>query len=175
MVNIWRNPAGWLCAIALFLLSGCGSNSATPPVRELRQLELTVVASDRVNPDSQGQATPIEIRIYELKNDAAFTTADYWSLQDKDKAVLAEDLLHRDSFILRPGEVKTLRRSLDAQTTALGIIAGYRVLGKSVWRETYKTPEAPESSWYSRVMPDKEIRLVAGMEPDAIVITERDK
>jgi type VI secretion system protein VasD len=128
MVNKWRNHTGWLCAVALSLLpllSGCGSNSDTLPNPELQRLDLAVKASDKVNPDSQKNAAPIEVRIYELKNDAAFTAADYWSLHDNDKAVLADDLVHRDNFILRPGEVKNLRRPLNKQTTALGVLAGY--------------------------------------------------
>lgn len=173
-MNRRRNLVG-LCAVAMSLLSGCGSNSDKPPAHELLQLDLTVTASDNVNPDSQEKAAPIEVRIYELKNDAAFTAADYWSLQDKDKVVLADDLLHRDSFILRPGEVKTLRRPLNTQTTALGVLAGYRNLGKSVWREIYTTPEAPESAWYSRMVPGKKVLLDAKLEQSTIVITERDK
>ncbi|MDI5036125.1 type VI secretion lipoprotein TssJ, partial [Salmonella enterica subsp. enterica serovar Montevideo] len=42
-----------------------------------------------------------------------------------------------------------LRRPLNAQTTAIGVLAGYRNLAKSVWRVTYKIPEAPEKAWYN--------------------------
>ena len=131
-MNKWRNPGGWLCALALSfvcLLSGCSIDSDDVPDLMSQRLDLVIKASDKVNPDNQKKAAPIEIRVYELKNDAAFTAADWWSLQDNDKAVLADDLLHRDSFILRPGEEKKLRRPLNKETTALGILAGYRNLG----------------------------------------------
>ncbi|WP_230011953.1 type VI secretion system lipoprotein TssJ [Citrobacter koseri] len=177
-MNKRRNPTGWLCAVAmsfaLLLLSGCSSSDALPDP-ESQRLDLSVKASDKVNPDDQKKAAPIEIRVYELKNDATFTTADYWSLQDNDKAVLTDDLVRRDSFILRPGEEKKLRRPLNAQTTAIGILVGYRNLAKSVWRATYKIPEAPEKTWYSRIMPGKKVQLDAELEQSAIVITERDK
>ncbi|WP_408604240.1 type VI secretion system lipoprotein TssJ, partial [Salmonella enterica] len=157
-MNEWRNPTRWLCAVAmpfaLLLLSGCGSSDALPDL-ESQRLDLSVKASDKVNPDNQKKAAPIEIRVYELKNDAAFTTADYWSLHDNDKSVLTDDLVRRDSFILRPGEEKKLRRPLNAQTTAIGVLAGYRNLAKSVWRVTYKIPEAPEKAWYSNFIPGK--------------------
>lgn len=127
-MNKWRNPTRRLCAVAmpfaLLLLSGCGSSDALPDL-ESQRLDLSVKASDKVNPDNQKKAAPIEIRVYELKNDAAFTTADYWSLHDNDKSVLTDDLVRRDSFILRPGEEKKLRRPLNAQTTAIGVLAGY--------------------------------------------------
>ncbi|ECF2753866.1 type VI secretion system lipoprotein TssJ [Salmonella enterica subsp. enterica serovar Ituri] len=128
-MNKWRNPTRRLCAVAmpfaLLLLSGCGSSDALPDL-ESQRLDLSVKASDKVNPDNQKKAAPIEIRVYELKNDAAFTTADYWSLHDNDKSVLTDDLVRRDSFILRPGEEKKLRRPLNAQTTAIGVLAGYQ-------------------------------------------------
>lgn len=47
-------------------------------------------------------------------------------------------------------------------------------LGKSVWRATYKIPDPPEKSWYSRFMPKKKVELDAGIEQSAIVIKERD-
>ncbi|SUH21846.1 type VI secretion lipoprotein [Salmonella enterica subsp. enterica] len=75
---------------------------------------------------------------------------------DNDKSVLTDDLVRRDSFILRPGEEKKLRRPLNAQTTAIGVLAGYRNLAKSVWRVTYKIPEAPEKAWYSSFISGKE-------------------
>ncbi|EDW0318292.1 type VI secretion system lipoprotein TssJ [Salmonella enterica] len=178
-MNEWCNPTRWLCAVAmpfaLLLLSGCGSSDALPDL-ESQRLDLSVKASDKVNPDNQKKAAPIEIRVYELKNDAAFTTADYWSLHDNDKSVLTDDLVRRDSFILRPGEEKKLRRPLNAQTTAIGVLAGYRNLAKSVWRVTYKIPEAPEKAWYSSFVPGKgKVQLEAELEQSAIVITERDK
>ncbi|EOD2582380.1 type VI secretion system lipoprotein TssJ, partial [Escherichia coli] len=39
---------------------------------------------------------------------------------------------------------------------------------------TYKIPDPPEKSWYSRFMPKKKVELDAGIEQSAIVIKERD-
>ncbi|SUH39389.1 type VI secretion lipoprotein [Salmonella enterica subsp. enterica] len=84
--------------------------------------------------------------------------------------------MRRDSFILRPGEEKKLRRPLNAQTTAIGVLAGYRNLAKSVWRVTYKIPEARKKPRYSNFVPGKgKVQLEAELEQSAIVITERDK
>ncbi|EAX5652088.1 fimbrial protein [Salmonella enterica] len=49
-MNKWRNPTGWLCAVAmpfaLLLLSGCGSSDALPDL-ESQRLDLSVKASDK--------------------------------------------------------------------------------------------------------------------------------
>ncbi|MBA6283299.1 type VI secretion system lipoprotein TssJ, partial [Salmonella enterica subsp. enterica serovar Irumu] len=94
----------------------------------------------------------------------------------KDKSVVTDDVVRRDSVMLRPGEEKKLRRPLNAQKTEIGILGGYRKLAKSVWRVTYKIPEAPEKAWYSSFVPGKgKVQLEAELEQSAIVITERDK
>ncbi|MBF3368125.1 type VI secretion system lipoprotein TssJ, partial [Leptospira interrogans serovar Pomona] len=97
-------------------------------------------------------------------------------LHDNDKSVLTIALLRRDSSIFLLGVESKLRLPLNAQTTAIGVLAGYRNLAKSVWRVTYKIPEAPEKAWYSSFISGKGIvQLEAELEQSAIVITERDK
>ncbi|MGK7556196.1 type VI secretion system lipoprotein TssJ, partial [Salmonella enterica] len=71
-----------------------------------------------------------------------------------------------------PGEEKKLRRPLKAQTTAIGVLAAYRNLAKSVWRVTYIIPQAAEKAWYSNFVPGKgKVQLEADLEQSAIVIT----
>jgi type VI secretion system protein VasD len=117
-------------------LAGCTSNSSNVAHEPVR-LDLSIKASSGVNPDDEKRPAPIVVRIYELKNADAFNSADFFSLQDKDKAVLADDLVARDQFQLRPGEEKTIHRNANQATTTLGVIAGYRDLPNSVWRATW--------------------------------------
>lgn len=150
-------------------LTACASrdpNTAKEPVK----LELSVVASSGVNPDDQKRAAPIVIRVYELKTDAAFNSADFFSLQDKDRAVLADDLVTRAQFQLRPGESRFIRTQTDPATTVIGILAAYRDLPNSVWRAAYPLPAASEAAWY-RALP--RLKLTIDLEPNAIRITER--
>lgn len=55
-MNKWRNPGGWLCAVALSfvcLLSGCSIDSDDVPDLMSQRLDLVIKASDKVNPDNQ--------------------------------------------------------------------------------------------------------------------------
>ena len=82
---------------SLLALTACASRDPQTP-KEVIRLDLSVVASAGVNPDSQKRPAPIVVRVYELRTDSTFATADYFSLQDKDKTLLADDLVRRDAF-----------------------------------------------------------------------------
>lgn len=163
-------PLATVCTLVL-LLASCASSDPKP--HEPLRLNLTVSAATTVNPDDRGRAAPIVVRIYELKTDNAFKAADYFSLQDKDKAVLSDDLVKRDEFQLRPGERQTIRRIADAGTTALGVLAQYRDLPHAVWRTVYPLPATPKKTWYRFSTP--KLDLTIDLDADAIRITDNTK
>lgn len=154
-------------ALASALTACASSNPKT--AKEPIKLELSVVASAGVNPDDQKRAAPIVVRVYELKTDGAFGSADFFSLQDKDKTVLAEDLATRAQFQLRPGESQTIRTRADPAATVIGVLAAYRDLPNSVWRAVYPLPAAPDAAWY-RTSP--KLKLTIDLDANAIRITE---
>jgi type VI secretion system protein VasD len=138
-----------LATAASCTLAACAGSDAQN-ARERLRLNLSIVASADVNPDEQKRAAPIVVRVYGLKTGSAFNAADFYSLHDKDKTVLADELIMRDELQLRPGERKVLQRHVDRSTTVLGVLAAYRDLPNSVWRATYVLPAAPEPAWYRR-------------------------
>ncbi|MDR1996501.1 type VI secretion system lipoprotein TssJ [Azonexus sp.] len=148
---------------------------AAPPERESTRLEFAIVTSEDVNPDPKARPSPIEIRIYELKNPQAFEQADYQSLSQKDAETLGGDLLRKDGFILRPGERRDIDRKSDAETTAIGVLAGYRELGKTIWRVVYRLEEAPETAWYRKLIPNQKARLDIRLDALGVQIKDRDK
>lgn len=155
------------------LLGACSSTGQPAPL-EPSKLDLTVVASDDVNPDDKGRAAPIMVRIYELKTDVAFQEADFFSLQKQDKLILGADMLARNEFILRPGETRTIQRKTHPNTTAIAFLAGYRQLGTATWRTVYKLKPAPEAAWYRAVLPAYKAILKIDLQTSDIKITERD-
>jgi len=165
-------PSNHVVALICVLgLTACASNDPKA-VHEPVRLDLSITASSSVNPDDQKRAAPIVVRIYELKNADAFTAADFFSLQDKDKTVLADDLVVREQYQLRPGESRTIRRNADQATTTLGVIAAYRDLPNSVWRATWTLPSSPPAAWY-RIAP--KLKLTINLDTSAIRITDAQK
>ena len=150
-------------------LAACASSDPAPP-HEPVKMTLTLKAASGVNPDDQKRAAPIIVRVYELKDAAAFNDADFFSLQDKDKTALADDLVTRDQFQMRPGDTKTIKRDAQQATTMLGVIAAYRDLPNSVWRAVWPLPAAPNAAWY-RVFSPK-LKLTINLDANAIRIVD---
>ncbi|OMG75193.1 type VI secretion system lipoprotein TssJ [Burkholderia ubonensis] len=159
--------AATAAAFAL-LLAACASGDpkAKVPVR----LDLTIRATADVNPDDQGRAAPIVVRIYELRTDGTFNAIDFFSLQANDKTLLADDLIKRDQFQLRPGERKRIRRNADPAASTLGVIAAYRDLPNSAWRAIYPMPDVPDKAWYRF---SRDLKLTIDLGESAIQIIDK--
>jgi len=171
---LWLRMAGWLALSgASVCLTACGSTPA-PVVKEPTNLRLRVTASEDVNPNEWGKAAPILVRVYELKSATAFENADFFTLQGDDRKVLGEDVLAVDEFIFRPGDEREIARKSNPATTAIGVLAGYRELGKSIWRAAYRLPVAPDASWYRMAIPDRQQKLQVRLEQRAVSISKSD-
>jgi type VI secretion system protein VasD len=165
--------SGWFAIGGLCLcLAACSSGS--PTVKEQTELRVQVVAAANVNPDDWGRAAPIVVRVYELRSATAFESADFFTLQNDGKKVLGDDALAVEEFILRPGDKREIRRKSNQATTAIGVLAGYRELGKSVWRDVYRLSAAPDAKWYRATIPDKKQKLVIHLDQRTVSITESE-
>jgi len=159
------------------LLCGCSSlfspGTNVPAQREQTQLDLSIEAAAGLNPDAKGRGAPILLRIYELRSDVLFQEADYFSLQNADRATLGADLLAVDQFILRPGETRSIRRKSHPEATAIGVFAGYQDLPNATWRSVYKMAPAPEQGWMRMVVPANKAELRIDLQANAILLTDR--
>ena len=140
-------------AVALGALAGCKSPPPKPPAPPT-VVQATLAADAGVNPDSRGRPSPIVVRVFELKTLAAFDGADFFSLWDREKETLGEDLVAREEFQLRPGEQKKFERTVAPETRHIGVIAAYRDLERARWRGAYAvvphTTQAPAISLDAR-------------------------
>lgn len=128
----------------LVLLAGCAASEnklAVPYVVELR-------ASDTVNRNARGVATPVKITVYELKSSTAFETSDFFTLQQNPQQVLGEQLLEISSVMLRPGQTEKVRAMGNIQAKSLGVVAAFRDLNNSQWRMLIPLPEAETTNLY---------------------------
>src|SRR5437870_1426608 len=111
----------------LFSLAGCflfrSSPPPPPPVAAVPQeepepatpagpqepfpIQLTLRASDRLNPDERGQPLPTVVMVYQLKSATKLASADSDDVYRKPKEVLGEDLLQTEELQLAPGQVQT--------------------------------------------------------------------
>ena len=95
----------------------------------------SVKASADLNPSVNQRPSPLNIRVYELRSDAAFNQADFMALYQSEQTVLGPDLVLRDEFTLQPGETRPIvLKVLNADTRFIAVFAAYRNLERARWR-----------------------------------------
>lgn len=109
----------------MLLLSGCsylkfGDNAS------LLQVVVNIEAAGNINPNVDGLASPLEIRIYQLQDSEAFNQAGFIDLYNDDQGVLKADLLSKrnlDSVL--PNEKRQIVLSLISGTQFVAVVAAF--------------------------------------------------
>lgn len=117
--------------VSLGLLAGCSSVS---PFSSLTKLDLTLTASDEVNPDQHGRPSPVVVQLLELRHPVAFENADFFSLYGRAEQTLPKDWIAGEELELRPGEQVVLKLSVGPHSRYVGVLAAYRDLPHVQWR-----------------------------------------
>lgn len=135
----------WAAIAALSLLAACSKDAppaevAAPAAPAAPDVSLYFSAAAGLNPGAGGEAAPVRVRLFELKNAAAFERADYFALAERAQATLGADLLDQDEVLLRPGQQLHLRRPLDPATRQVGLVVGYREIDRAQWRSVLPVP-----------------------------------
>lgn len=111
-------------------LSGCSWFRTSPT-----ELVLQITVGTRINVNELDQATPIVVRLYDLKVAEGFLGADFFDLYDRETTRLGGDLLGRTETILIPGRnVEQPRRTVPEEARFIGALAAFREIEGAEWR-----------------------------------------
>ena len=124
-----------LLAAGTLLLVACGG----PPKPTVSKA--TLVAAANANPDSAGRASPVVVRLYQLKDEGAFNNADFFTLYDKDKEALGASIVGREELELQPGQTRELELKIAPEARFVGAIAGFRDIRNAKWKVVSAAPE----------------------------------
>lgn len=105
------------------------------------RIEAKLAAAKDLNPDLDGQPSPLVVRLYALKSATAFNNASFFSLYDSEAAELGADLQNREELEVRPGQKLALERDFKDETRYLGVLAAYRDIDNASWRAVYELRE----------------------------------
>ena len=127
------------CAAATAAVAGAALAAEAAPNGAAKaadgfSIEATLVGGPNLNPNLEGRASPVVVRLFELKRTAAFEAASFSALFDRPKETLGDDLISQEEFLLRPGEIRHHDRSGAPSAAALGLAAAFRTLEGDSWR-----------------------------------------
>jgi len=118
----------YLCMLTV--LTACSNSWSLFPTR----INSQILASFEINPDANGRASPVVIRIYELSSIKAFEDAGFFKLFDEEEATLGGDLLSRDEFELSPGQGREINNRTHEEARYFGVLVAYRDIDQAHWR-----------------------------------------
>ncbi|QUM80168.1 type VI secretion system lipoprotein TssJ [Moritella sp. 5] len=125
--------------IASCLLQGCSiweqfkeSTGITP---ETSSIELHIDTASLINLRSNGQSSPVILRIHELTSPILFRSLDFFALFENDKDALGDEYIKRYEFEIQPNEKIHEIIKLDPMTRAIGFSAAFRNIDGSSWRQ----------------------------------------
>lgn len=89
-------------------------------------LELNVIAKDDINPDDSEHASPLVVRLYELKDNKKFEGMEFYDIYLNDKKILGKNLI--DKHTLKHFVPDTKRKKqfvLNKKTKFVGLFAEF--------------------------------------------------
>ena len=159
--RVWQACAFLVIVCPLLLAGATGCSKLFGPKPTVAQIDLRAQAT--LNPDDTGRASPLRVRLYELKSVSAFNGADFFALYDHDKDVLAADIVVREEIQVEPGMQKTFTRRPGPDTKFLAVFAAYRDFEHARWRASMELP------------PNKTTSIVLQLDAVAVTLTPASK
>jgi len=128
---------------AVVACSGPVVPAKEPQACTLQLVGMTVIASPRINPEDDGSARPVQVRLYELKSDTRLLNAPFDQVWKDDKTVLADDLVKVDEFPVYPDTRTEVKFERDPSALFVVAVALFRSpKGRSWWTE-FELPPPP--------------------------------
>lgn len=134
-------------AVAVLASAGCGGPTILPVKEskpcEVQVVSLTVVASPLINPTLDGEPRPVQMRIYQLKDDIKLQAASFEQIWKEDAAVLGPDIVKRDDVFVYPNTRTDVKFDRDAGASHIVGAALFRNPKGRSWFMAFELPPAP--------------------------------
>ncbi|WP_374247068.1 type VI secretion system lipoprotein TssJ [Zoogloea sp.] len=144
MIRLTQALGATTTVVAALALAGCAKPLVIfPPKPEPSPtvIRLDITADAAVNADRHGRAMPIVVRFYLLQTTAAFDNADFFSLFERDDAVLGAAKVVREEITLIPNQAFSTELHPQGSSRFLAVFAAYREVNTVRWRATAPIPQ----------------------------------
>ena len=120
---------------------------------------LNIVAARTINASESGQADPLQLRVYELSNDALFQQADFLSLYLNDTSTLQDTLIKKRVLpVIQPGDQRTLELELQQATRFIAVLAEFAEFSTAV-ASAYQPVQPGKRQWMIVNIEENHLRL----------------
>ena len=124
----------------LFILISLSSLNACDYFQRNRMVDLKVTASQNLNPDLNERPSPVVLGFYELTDKIPFKSLGFSKISYQSYQNLKTTLIDYSTIEVRPSEIKNRLIKLHHNTAYLGIVAAYRQLDNSRWKQLIELP-----------------------------------
>jgi type VI secretion system protein VasD len=131
---------------ALGAFVACSQTPAAPKEPEackLQVVNLTILASPRINLADSGEARPVQVRIYQLATDIRLNNSNFQEVWKDDKSSLKDDLIKSEELSIYPDSRTDIQFERDEKAMVLGAVALFRNPRGRSWYTTLELPPAP--------------------------------
>jgi type VI secretion system protein VasD len=98
---------------------------------------ITVNASDDVNPDKSGRPSPIQVKIYELNSRSTLDNLDFDRAFYSAKTLLSDELVSQHEITLQPGESLKHKVELNKTSKFIAVTASFIDIDNARWKHIY--------------------------------------
>jgi type VI secretion system protein VasD len=164
MPSLGRSFVAVLLGLALSACFGRAPKpEPPPPPPKPTVIQASLESHKNVNPDARGRPSPVIVKLFELKSLAAFNSADFFSVFERDRETLGDELIAREEYQLMPGQKQPIERQLQPETRYVGVVAAFRDLERAQWRSALAIP------------PNQTTALVIQLEDTRVSVTARQE
>jgi type VI secretion system protein VasD len=132
-------------------MQAMGMKKDSPEVPDAMKAPRTVAiklhAADALNVDQQGRPLALVVKIYKLRQNAAFQQASYDTFlsAQKEKELLGADLLEVKEVTLIPGQRYEISEKVSYEAAFIGVVAQFRNPAPSRWRVAFPAAASEKS------------------------------
>ncbi|MGF1873280.1 type VI secretion system lipoprotein TssJ [Photobacterium indicum] len=149
-----------LIIVIMLLTQLAACSSGYDPKTEPTTVTYSMVADEKVNPNVSGEATPIEIQVFELEDDSMFLAADYDQLVDDAEKALKSNYVDHSDYALLPGQFKYIGTTeVDDDTRYIGVMARYADPENSQWKKVVRVKSLGREYHILMLFQENEVNL----------------
>jgi type VI secretion system protein VasD len=104
-----------------------------------------VIASPHINPTSEGESRPVQLRLYQLKTDTSFINATFEQIWHDEKTILGESLAKVEEVTVYPNTRSPFAFERDESSQFLIAAALFREPRGRAWYYSFELPPPPSA------------------------------